>query len=87
LEAESDERGLTIQVSDSGWGIEKEYISHIFDMYFRAHERSKGNGLGLYIVKKITEKLNGTIELQSTVGKGTTVKVFFPHKISQSAVS
>lgn len=87
LEAESDERGLTIQVTDSGWGIEKEYISQIFDMYFRAHERSKGNGLGLYIVKKITEKLNGTIELQSSVGKGTTVKVFFPRKISQSAVS
>jgi signal transduction histidine kinase len=87
LVAESDENGLTIQVIDSGWGIEEQYISQIFDMYFRAHERSKGNGLGLYIVKKITEKLNATIELQSVVGKGTVVKIFFPHKISQTAVS
>jgi signal transduction histidine kinase len=87
LVAESDKNGLTIQITDSGWGIEKEYIGQVFDMYFRAHERSKGNGLGLYIVKKITEKLTGTINLESTVGKGTSVKLFFPHKISQTAVS
>ena len=42
-------------------GLEK-----IFDMYFRGNECSKGNGLGLYIVKKAAEKLNGRVTLEPT---------------------
>ena len=86
MTAETDLNGLKITVTDTGWGIEEQYISQVFDMYFRAHERSRGNGLGLYIVKKVLEKLSGTIELQSTVGRGTTVTVFFPHRVSQPTV-
>lgn len=72
---------VVIEVSDNGLGIEPEYKERVFDMYFRANEHSKGNGLGLYIVKKTAQKLNGRVELDSAVGKGTTVRVFFPQRI------
>jgi signal transduction histidine kinase len=47
-------------------------------MYFRANEQSKGNGLGLYVVKKLVEKLNGDIDLKSEEGKGTVVVITIP---------
>jgi signal transduction histidine kinase len=72
---------VMIEVNDNGLGIEPEYIERVFEMYFRASEYSKGNGLGLYIVKKTVQKLNGRIELQSEPGKGTTVCVFFPQRL------
>ena len=69
---------LILEVSDNGQGIEKQYQDRIFEMYFRGNERSKGNGLGLYIVKKAVEKLHGTITLQSSRGAGCTFTVQLP---------
>ncbi|HRJ29200.1 MAG TPA: tetratricopeptide repeat protein [Cyclobacteriaceae bacterium] len=77
--ANTNEKGLHVRVEDEGWGIEEKYLNLVFDMYFRAHERSKGNGLGLYIVKKIVQKLKGTVELNSVLNKGTQVLIFLPH--------
>jgi signal transduction histidine kinase len=47
-------------------------------MYFRANENSKGNGLGLYIVKKAIQKLHGKIELYSEENVGTKVTFWLP---------
>lgn len=69
---------LIIKVSDNGEGIREEYQSKVFDMYFRASEKSKGNGLGLYIVRKSIEKLNGTIQLESRHAQGATFTVTLP---------
>jgi signal transduction histidine kinase/tetratricopeptide (TPR) repeat protein len=66
---------ITIEVHDNGSGIPKEYQPQVFDMYFRASERSTGNGLGLYIVKKAVQRLNGTVVLTSDVGAGTTIAI------------
>lgn len=68
-----------LEVSDNGQGIDSTYLNRIFEMYFRANERSRGNGLGLYIVKKMVDKLNGRIELKSELGIGTTVRVYLPN--------
>jgi len=68
-----------LEVSDNGQGIESTYLNRIFDMYFRANEKSRGNGLGLYIVKKMVDKLSGRIELKSEFGLGTTVWVYLPN--------
>jgi signal transduction histidine kinase len=68
-----------LEVSDNGQGIESTYLNRVFDMYFRANERSRGNGLGLYIVKKMVDKLNGRIELKSELGFGTTMWVYLPN--------
>lgn len=69
---------LTIEIEDNGQGIPEEYQRQIFDMYFRANERSKGNGLGLYIVKKAVEKLDGTIAFESVLAKGSTFTIILP---------
>ncbi|MBX2963922.1 MAG: tetratricopeptide repeat-containing sensor histidine kinase [Cyclobacteriaceae bacterium] len=85
LSASADGKGLTLIVEDQGWGIEEQYIDKVFDMYFRANERSKGNGLGLYIVKKVVDKLMGKVKLSSTFQLGTSVEIFLPHRSKATA--
>lgn len=72
---------VVIEVQDNGMGIEPEYKDRVFDMYFRGSDHSKGNGLGLYIVKKTVQKMHGAIELETEFGKGTTVRVLLPHRL------
>jgi signal transduction histidine kinase/uncharacterized protein HemY len=69
---------VVIEIEDNGQGIREEYKEKIFDMYFRANDRSKGNGLGLYIVKKAVQKLNGTIQLRSQFANGSHFVVSLP---------
>jgi PAS domain S-box-containing protein len=68
-----------IQFSDNGVGIAKEYVDKVFKMFFRANADSKGSGLGLYIVKSAIEKLDGFIEVSSTLGEGTVFKIRIPN--------
>lgn len=69
---------VIIEIEDNGQGIRDEYKEKIFDMYFRANDRSKGNGLGLYIVKKAVQKLNGTIRLSTQYASGSHFVVTLP---------
>lgn len=73
----SDDR-LMLEVKDNGQGIDSQYHDRVFEMYFRGNERSKGNGLGLYIVKKAVEKLHGTIEFESNAGEGSVFRISLP---------
>ena len=73
---------VVIMVEDNGQGIDPTLQEKVFDMYFRGNERSKGNGLGLYIVKKAVEKLNGAIELTSTLGGGATFRIVLPNSLA-----
>ena len=75
---ERNENLLTIRVEDNGEGIDKEFHDRLFEMYFRANERSKGNGLGLYLVKKATEKLNGTVTYAPNLPAGSIFTVNLP---------
>lgn len=76
------EEEVTIEFADNGPGIDPGLQERVFEMYFRGSEQSKGNGLGLYIVKKTVQKVQGRIELQSEPGKGTTIKIHLPLKIT-----
>jgi len=67
-----------IVVEDNGIGIDAQYLARIFDMFFRATEMSDGSGLGLYIVKEVTQKLNGEIKFESVLGQGSTFTVLLP---------
>ena len=67
-----------LQLSDNGQGISEEHLSHIFEMFYRAHRESKGSGLGLYIVKETLDRLKGTITCQSTYGEGTQFSMVVP---------
>lgn len=70
-----------LEFEDNGQGIDPEYQPRIFEMYFRAHSDSKGNGLGLYIVKKAVEKLNGEIFFKSLLNKGSTFTIDLPNHV------
>ncbi len=51
-----------IEITDDGEGISDQVKGHIFKMFYRGSEKSTGSGLGLYVVKKIVEQLNGSID-------------------------
>jgi signal transduction histidine kinase len=82
-----------IEITDTGIGIPKEALPHIFDRFFRADKaRSQdiqGNGLGLAIVKWIIEQHKGSIYVVSEEGSGTTftIKLKAPKNITISSVS
>ncbi|HLF35677.1 MAG TPA: ATP-binding protein [Cyclobacteriaceae bacterium] len=69
---------ISITVRDNGEGIDTEIQEKIFEMFFRGTEKSNGSGLGLYIVKEMTDKLNGKIEVISSPGKGAEFIVNLP---------
>ena len=72
-------------VKDNGIGMSQEFVSHIFDMFSRAQSssvaRTQGTGLGMAIVKRLVEKMNGDVTVESEPGVGTTVCVTFEFKI------
>ncbi len=69
---------IQIHVSDNGQGIDDIHQVKIFNMFYRASERAKGSGLGLYILKRAVERLNGTIELKSKLNEGSSFVVTLP---------
>jgi signal transduction histidine kinase len=75
IEAAEKDCVKVIAVKDNGVGIDELYIDKIFNMFYRASEHSNGSGLGLYIVKETLSKLNGSIQVESMPGKGTTFMV------------
>lgn len=81
VKARVTEKNLTLTFSDNGIGINSELVNKIFDMFFRATEKSEGAGLGLYIVKETVEKLGGRISTSSDVGIGTTFQIEIPNRI------
>ena len=71
--------GINITIKDKGAGISKDAIDKIFDPFYRSPESSKfdGQGLGLFIAKKIISLYNGTISIVSSSSSGTTVNIAF----------
>lgn len=87
---ESDEIRITLtksnemvqlMISDTGIGIDPKLAANIFDLYYQAsspNNNRHGFGIGLYIVKRTVESLNGTISIKNNVGKGTIFNVMLP---------
>ncbi len=75
-------REWRIDVQDPGIGIPPDEIGHLFDRFFRASNATAagrpGSGLGLSIVKEVTELHGGRVTVSSTLGAGTTVSLFLP---------
>ncbi|UCB48047.1 MAG: PAS domain-containing protein [Deltaproteobacteria bacterium] len=76
LHPDQDENQIKIAVSDTGTGINKEDLVHVFDPYFTT--KQSGTGLGLAIVHKIIESHKGEVKVESVAGKGTTVTIILP---------
>lgn len=78
VSVDADDDAVVIRVADSGAGISPEDLPHVFDRYFVGRHRSlrnEGSGLGLSIVKGLVERMGGSVEAESTPGKGTTITV------------
>ena len=73
-----EKKFLVIKVSDTGKGIPEANLDRIFDPFFTTKPVGKGTGLGLSICYGIIEKMEGTLEVESRVGKGTTFVVSIP---------
>ena len=80
IRAKISATNVEIIFRDNGIGIAAEFLPKVFDMFFRATERSQGAGLGLYIVKETVEKLQGSIKLESDMGEGTTFSLQLPNQ-------
>lgn len=75
-------RSVTVKIVDQGVGIEEEDMSRLFEKFSRIHNplstQAGGSGLGLYWAKKVVDLHNGTIEVESSAGSGTTFFVHLP---------
>jgi len=67
-----------IELHDNGIGIPQSMLPEIFHLFYRGSEASKGNGLGLYVVQKAIEKLNGKIHVESEENQWTSVHITLP---------
>ena len=74
-------------VSDTGIGMSEEYLEHIFEPFSRAESATKsgvvGTGLGMAITKSLIELMDGTIFIESELGKGTVVRMEFENRIAE----
>lgn len=82
----SKEGWVEITVSDTGMGIEPEFLPKIFESFYQIEESRAfgGSGLGLTIVKELVNLLQGRIRVTSEVGKGSTFTIFLPYRIVPS---
>ena len=76
---------LIVKVADTGIGVEEENIPYLFDSFRRVnefqHKKIEGTGLGLTITKQLIDLMDGSISVESEVGKGTTFTVVIPQEI------
>lgn len=81
-EKETSPALMSLKVSDTGSGIEAQYLDKIFERFFRIENNEKynqpGTGVGLHLVSEYVKLHRGTIQVESTEGKGTVFTVLFP---------
>ena len=69
---------VKLSISDSGIGMDKEILEHIFEPFYTTKDRGKGPGLGLSMVYGIVRNHGGYITCSSELGKGTTFETYLP---------
>jgi signal transduction histidine kinase len=81
VDVKQDKDKFIVRITDNGIGIEKKYWTEMFKPYTRFSELSVGSGLGLHLVEKSLRKMNGDIQIDSALHKGTEIIVSLPvHK-------
>ncbi|WP_422661046.1 sensor histidine kinase [Paenibacillus sp. EC2-1] len=78
LSIELEEKYVTVSVRDFGIGISEEHIQRVKDRFFQVNHVNGGTGLGLAITQQLVELHHGTLDMESELGQGTTVKVKLP---------
>jgi len=72
------DEGVTIEIADTGTGMDSEQLRHLFDPFYTTKRFGAGTGLGLAISKEITERHGGTVRVESEPGRGTAVTLWLP---------
>ena len=83
---EKKEEGVEFYVSDTGIGISKEQLTHIFERFVKLNSFIHGTGLGLSICKSIVEQLGGVIGVDSEEGKGSRFWFTIPYINSEQSI-
>ncbi|WP_421763289.1 tetratricopeptide repeat-containing sensor histidine kinase [Ekhidna sp.] len=78
ISVKQDVNGICIEAIDNGIGMDQETVDKIFSMFFRVNRTIDGTGLGLHILKRAVERLNGEVAVKSRLGEGTTFCVSLP---------
>jgi signal transduction histidine kinase len=78
---------INLSVSDNGQGMDSTVRAHVFEQSFTTKPAGKGRGIGLYLCKTLIEEIGGRIDLESTVGAGTTVRVSLPSQQRSTAAA
>ena len=80
---------IQTKITDTGIGMSKEYLPTLFEAFSRERNTTMskvaGTGLGMAIVKKLVEMMDGTIEVESEIDKGTTFTVTIPHQVAPAS--
>ncbi|HNP19553.1 MAG TPA: HAMP domain-containing sensor histidine kinase [Fulvivirga sp.] len=83
VSTENTATGIIMTIADKGIGMSKDALKRIFDKFYRVSTGNrhdiKGFGLGLSYVEAVVERHEGNIEVESTLGKGSTFKIYLPH--------
>lgn len=82
IQSFTDDEYNWFELFDNGPGIERELQEKVFEMFFRASEKSNGSGLGLYIVKEMVDKIGARVDMSSQLGGGTKFTIAIPHSNS-----
>ena len=77
IETLKDADNVILSVQDNGIGMKRGDIRKIFDMYGRLHHVVEGQGIGLYLAKKLVDAANGNIVVESEPGKGSKFILYF----------
>jgi signal transduction histidine kinase len=86
-----DTHTLEVKIADTGLGIAEDNLASIFEMFHQVDSsdtrKYAGVGLGLYIAKKFTDLLNGTVEVESVLGKGSVFTIRIPFEVGDCVAS
>jgi signal transduction histidine kinase len=81
IKASKTEMGILISVKDNGMGINEKYTDQYFNMFFKGGG-SEGSGVGLFIARKVVEKLQGKIWITGGLNNGATVHILLPKRMA-----
>jgi len=89
ISAISNDRGVSILVTDNGIGIDVKYISKIFDPFAKLHSETQfqGTGMGLYIVREILDRYDASICVKESSETGTTFQISFPKTMISRSIA
>jgi signal transduction histidine kinase len=87
VESRETDTGLLIKITDTGTGMDEDQVQKIFDPFFTTKDVGEGTGLGLFVTYSLVQNMNGTITVESQIGKGASFQLELPVEDSNPSSS